>query len=378
MRVYLDYNAGAPLRAEVHAAVGRAMSLCGNPSSGHREGARVRRCIEEARAQVAALIGARPPDVVFTSGATEGNNLALDGLLSPGDLLVTTAVEHASILAPAAAFEAMGGRVVRLPVSSDGSLDWRHAAVACEERPRLVSIALANGEIGAVYDVAKMAALARAGGAHVHTDAAQAAGRLVIDVAALGVDLLSLSGHKIGAPSGCGALWMRPGVPVRAAIRGGPQERDRRAGTENFLGIVGFGAAAELAAQELASTAARMRRLRDLLWMLLRDALPDVERNGPTGLALLPNTLNVTMPGIAGESLLVLLDLGGVAASLGSACAAGSPEPSHVLLAMGASRDRARAGLRLSLGPETTEDEIRRAAVVITEAVRQIRREAAA
>jgi cysteine desulfurase len=378
MRVYLDHNAGAPLRREVQAAVERALALAGNPSSAHREGARVRRCIEDARAQVAALLGARPADVVFTSGATEANNLALHGALSAGDLLVTTAVEHASVLGPAEAFEAAGGRVRRLPVGGDASLDWAHAAAACAERPRLVSLALANGEVGAVYDVARMAGLAHEVGALVHTDAAQAAGRLALDVAALGVDLLSLSGHKIGAPAGCGALWIRPGVSIRATVHGGPQERERRAGTENLLGIVGLGAAAAVAAREIDAAATRMRRLRDLLWALLRHALPDVERNGPSGEPALPNTLNVTVPDVPGESLLVLLDLGGVAASLGSACAAGSAEPSHVLLAMGASRDRARSGLRTSLGPETTEDDIRRAAAVIVDAVRQIRRGAAA
>jgi cysteine desulfurase len=378
MRVYLDHNAGAPVRPAVRAAVERALSLAGNPSSAHREGARVRRAIEDARAQVAALIGARAGDVVFTSGATEANNLALGGVLGAGDLLVTTAVEHASVLGPAEAFEAAGGRVRRLRVGRDASLDWEEVAAACSERPRLVSIALANGEVGAVYDVPRLARLAREAGALVHTDAAQAAGRLRLDVAALGADLLSLSGHKLGTPPGCGALWIRPGVSIRPALYGGPQERDRRAGTENVLGIVGFGAAAELAARELPEAVARMRRLRDLLWTLLCEALPDVERNGPDGDSALPNTLNLTVPEVAGESLLVRLDLGGVAASLGSACAAGSPEPSHVLLAMGVSRERARSGLRLSLGPETTEDEIRRGAAVIVDAVRQIRRGAAA
>jgi len=377
-RVYLDHNAGAPLRAGVRAAVGAALELHGNASSAHREGARVRRTIEAARARVAALVAARLADVVFTSGATEANDLALRGVLSPGDLLVTTAVEHASVLQPAAALEGGGVRVWRLGVRSDGSLDPDEVAAACAAGPRLVSVALANGETGAVHDVCDVARLAHAAGALVHSDAAQAAGRLPLDVGVLGVDLLSLSAHKLGGPAGTGALWVGARVPLRPQLLGGPQERERRAGTENLLGIAGFGAAAHLAATEIDTAPARMAALRDLLWTLLDAAIAGIVRHGPAREPCLPNTLNVGVPGVAGESLLALLDLGGVAASLGSACAAGSVEPSHVLLAMGVPRERARSGLRLSLGPETSEDDVRRAAAVVASAVAQIRREAAA
>jgi cysteine desulfurase len=377
-RIYLDHNASAPLCPAAREAMVAALDMTGNPSSAHREGARVRRAVEEARARVAALIGARPADVVLTSGATEANNLALRGVLGAGDSLVTTAIEHASVLAAAAALENAGGRVERLPVASDGTLDPETVRRACGARPTLVSMALANGEVGVLHDVAATAEVAHAHGTLVHSDAAQAAGRMPIDVTALGADLLSLSAHKLGGPSGVGALWIRPGLSLRSVLAGGSQERGRRAGTENVTGIVGFGAAAAVARDELSDAAARMRRGRDLLWTLLHAEIPGIERNGAPCEVTLPNTLNVTVPGIGGESLLVLLDLGGVAASLGSACAAGSVEPSHVLLAMGAGAARARSGLRLSLGPDTTEDEVHRAAGVIVAAARQIRRERAA
>lgn len=374
-RVYLDHNATAPLRPAARDAIAAALGVVGNPSSAHREGAHVRRELEQARRRVAALIGARAADVVFTSGATEANNLALRGVLAAGELFVTTAIEHASILEPAAALEADGVRVERLAVRPDGTLPMDAVAAACAARPGLVSVAVANGEVGVLHDVAAVARQAHTHGAVVHTDAAQAAGRLPLDVETLGVDLLSLSAHKLGGPPGSGALWARPGVRLRPLLTGGSQEHGRRAGTENVLGAIGFGAAAEAARIELATAGERMRRGRDLLWTLLREGVPGLERNGGPWELTLPNTLNVSVPDIAGESLLVRLDLDGVAASLGSACAAGSAEPSHVLLAMGADHGRARGGLRLSLGSDTSELEIRRAAGVIVRAVGEIRGE---
>jgi cysteine desulfurase len=378
MRVYLDHNASAPLRPSARAAITAALAWCGNPSSAHRDGARMRRAIAAARGEVAAAIGARPADVTFTSGATEANNLALRGLLAPGDLLVTSSVEHASILAPAAALEERGVRVQRLGVDHAGQLDPDEVATMLAARPRLVSLAIANGETGAITDVGAIAEQAHAVGALVHCDAAQAFGRLPCDVTQLGVDALSLSAHKIGGPAGSGALWLREGIDLRTQLEGGGQERGRRAGTENVLGIVGFGAAAAAVRVEAATAPARMRRLRDRLWTLLTAAIPGLQRNGSAWSATLPNTLNVSVAGVPGESLLVLLDLGGVAASLGSACAAGSVEPSHVLLAMGRDPERARAGLRLSLGPDTTEADVERAAAALVAAVAQIERGRAA
>jgi cysteine desulfurase len=378
VRVYLDHNAGAPLRATAREAMAAALSSVGNPSSAHREGAAARQLVEQARREVAALVGARPADVVLTSGATEANNLALRGVLAPGERLVTTAVEHASILAPAADLEGAGVEVERVGVRADGTLDRAGFVRACARRPRLVSVALANGEVGVTCDVAEIAADVRGAGALLHTDAAQAAGRMPLDVTRLGVDLLSLSSPKLGGPAGVGALWIRPGLQLRPLVSGGPQERGRRAGTENLLGVIGFGAAAAAARAEGGAAAQRMRQGRDLLWKLLEEGVPGIERHGAPWAQTLPNTLNVHVPGISGESLLVLLDLGGVAASLGSACAAGSAEPSHVLQAMGFDDERARAGLRLSLGPETTDDDVRRATSVIAEAAARIRRERAA
>ena len=377
-RVYLDHNAGAPLRATAAAAMTSAMAEAANPSSAHREGARARRLLEEARARVAALVGAAPAEVVLTSGATEATNLALRALLGPGDLLVTSAIEHASVLATADDLERAGVRVRRLGVGRDGRLHAAELAAACAARPRLVSLALANGEIGTAYPLAALVAEARAHGALVHTDAAQAAGRLAIDVRALGVDLLSLSSPKLGGPAGMGALYVRRGLALRSVNTGGPQERGRRGGTENLLGAVGFGAAAVEAAAELPEAPARMQALRDRLWEELVCSVPGIVRNGPCGEPSLPNTLNVSIPDIAGESLLVRLDLAGVAASLGSACAAGSPEPSHVLLAMGVDPEHARAGLRLSLGSRTTAAEVAFAAEAIAREAATIRGERAA
>jgi len=374
VRIYLDHNASAPLRPEVRAAMVEALDAVGNPSSAHREGAAARALVERARAEVAALVGGVTAEITFTSGATEANNLALRGMLAarPGRL-VTTAIEHASVLGTARALAGGGVDLRVVPVDEEGRVAPADVAAACEPGTSLVSVALANGEVGSVAPVAAIAAAVRGRGVVVHTDAAQAAGRIPIDVGVLGVDLLSLSAHKLGGPTGVGALWMRRAVRPAAQLTGGPQERERRAGTENVVGVVGFGVAARLARAELGRVAARMAALRDRLWAGIRGALPDAVANGPTAGDRLPNTLNVTIPGVAGESLLVLLDLAGVAASLGSACAAGAPEPSHVLRAMGRGEEAARSGLRLSLGPETSADDVERVVALLPRLVAQIR-----
>ncbi|HXJ34225.1 MAG TPA: cysteine desulfurase family protein [Candidatus Eisenbacteria bacterium] len=380
MRIYLDHNASAPLRPEVRAAMIDALGATGNPSSAHREGAHARMLVERARAEVAALVGGEPSEVIFTSGATEANNLALRGTLAASGRrgLVTTAIEHASVLETARELAAGGAPLAVVGVDAEGHVAVADVTAACTADTALVSVGLANGEVGSVAPVAAIAAGLAGRGLVVHTDAAQAAGRLPIDTGGLGVDLLSLSAHKLGGPTGVGALWARRGCALRAQSTGGSQERRRRAGTENVAGIVGFGVAAQLARAELAAAGSRMAALRDRLWEGLRAALPDIVRNGPAGEPRLPNTLNVTVPRCEGESLLVLLDLEGVAASLGSACAAGGAEPSHVLRAMGRSEAEARSGLRLSLGPATTDAEIDRVVAVVPRLVAQIRRGAAA
>ncbi len=374
MRIHLDHNAGAPLRAAARDAMVAAMGPPMNPSSPHREGARARTLLEDARAAVAALIGAAPAEIVFTSGATEANGLALWGGLPVGGGFVVTAVEHASVLAPA---RAHGAALTELPVDGDGRVAPAAVVAACAGGPTLASIGLANGEVGTVAPVGEIAAALRGRPVVLHTDAAQAVGRIPVDVHALGVDLLSLSSHKLGGPAGVGALWVRPGTALRPQLLGGPQERGRRAGTENVLGIVGFGGAARAAMADHTATS-RMTALADRLWTGLRTQVPDVVRLGPVDGPRLPNTVNVRVPGCSGESLLMLLDLAGVAVSLGSACSAGAPEPSHVLMAMGLDRETARDGLRLSLGPDTTADEIDTVVGLLPALVRQVRGGAAA
>jgi cysteine desulfurase len=352
-----------------------------NPSSAHREGARARAALETARAEVAALVGGAPAEIVFTSGATEANNLALRGAVAaagPGAGLVTTAVEHASVLDTARAIAAGGNRLAIVPVDAEGRVSADDVSAAVGAATRLVSVGLANGEVGAVAPVAAIAERLGGRGILLHTDAAQAVGRLPVDVTALGVDLLSLSAHKLGGPPGIGALWVRRGIRLAPQVTGGPQERGRRAGTENVAAAVGFGVAARLARERLTAAAARMAALVERLWTGLSARVPDVRRNGPVAPPRLPNTLNVSIPGCAGESLMVLLDLAGIATSVGSACAAGAAEPSHVLLAMGRSAEAAREGLRLSLGPDTSPADVERLLEVIPALVAQVRRGAAA
>jgi cysteine desulfurase len=378
MRIYLDHNATAPVRPAVRDAMLAWLGPPANASSAHREGARARAAVEGARAEVAALVGAAPAEVVFTSGATEANNLALRGVLAPGGGLVTTAVEHASVLDTARALGTRGTPVAVVAVDREGRVAAGDVAAAAGPGTRLVSVGLANGEVGTVQPVAAVAAALAGRGIFLHTDVAQAAGRIPVDATALGADLVTLSAHKLGGPAGVGALVVRRGVPLVPQQTGGPQERGRRAGTEPTALVVGFGEAARLARIELDAAAARLARLRDTLWDGIRARVPDAVRNGPAHGPRLPNTLNVAFPGSAGESLLVLLDLAGVAVSLGSACAGGGTEPSHVLLAMGRAPATARSAIRLSLGWTTTADDVARVLAVLPGVVAQVRTGAAA
>jgi cysteine desulfurase len=374
MRIYLDHNAGAPLLPEARDAMLAVLGAPANPSSAHREGARARAAVEAARADVAALLGAAPAEIVFTSGATEANNLALRGA-ARGGRVVTTAVEHASVLETA---RALGVPLAVVGVDGEGRVAAADVLAACEGATALVSVGLANGEVGSVAPVAAVAGGLRGRDVLVHTDAAQAAGRLPLDVAALGVDLLSLSAPKLGGPAGVGALWVRRGVRLAPLLTGGPQERGRRAGTENVAGIAGFGVAARIARAELATAAAAAEALVDRLWSGIRARIDGAVRHGPAAGPRLANTLNVGFRGASGESLLVLLDLAGIAVSLGSACAAGSAEPSHVLLAMGLDVDAARSGIRFSVGRGTTPADVDRVLHVLPGLVAQVRGEAAA
>jgi cysteine desulfurase len=349
--IYLDYNATTPLRREARAAMIEALAEVGNPSSVHRFGQRARRRVEEARAQVAALVAATPAEIVFTSGGTEANNLALAGSGRPR--LLISAIEHDSVLAAAPEAE-------RIPVDADGivALDALEALLAADPSPTLVSVMLANNETGVIQPIAEVAARAHAHCALLHVDAIQAAGKVPVDVRAIGADLLSLSAHKLGGPQGVGALVVRPGVSLAARQRGGGQERGLRAGTENVPGIVGFGAAAEVAGRG-PDDHVRLEALRDRIEAGVA-ALSPATRFFGKGVVRLGNTACFTMPGVPSETQVIALDLAGVAVSAGSACSSGKVRPSHVLRAMGASEAEAGSAIRVSLGWQTEDSEVER------------------
>jgi cysteine desulfurase len=361
MNVYLDYNAGAPMRTEVW----RAMTSAGadarlaNASSSHFAGRAARAVLEEARGAVAALVGATAPEIVFTSGGTEANNFALRGARQgcTGGHIVTTAIEHASVLETCARLDADGVAITRVHVDRTGRVNPADVAAACRPDTVLISVGLANNEVGTVQSLRAIADIARRRGIPIHTDAVQAVGKIAVHVEALGVDLLSLSAHKLGGPQGIGALYIRNGIAITPLLLGGPQERDRRGGTENVIGALGFGVAAALAECGAQDEWDRQARLVDRLWRCIVRTIADVERNGATD-GVVPNTLNLTFRGADADTLLIGLDLCGIAVSAGSACAAGSLEPSHVLLAMGRSAEEARAALRISLGQGTTDADV--------------------
>ncbi|MFL6832915.1 MAG: cysteine desulfurase family protein [Xanthobacteraceae bacterium] len=357
-RIYFDWNATAPLRKEARAAALAAFDVNGNPSSVHGEGRAARRLIEHAREQVAALVGAQPRNVVFTSGGTEANMLAL-APAAARDRLLVSAIEHPSVLAGG---RFPSGSVERLPVTGSGTLDLAalERRLAALGSRALVSLMLANNEAGVVQPVAQAAQLVHAAGGVLHVDAVQAVARIPCDINALGADLLTLSGHKIGAPKGIGALIGRTEFPlVDALIKGGGQERGLRAGTENVAGIAGFGAAAAAAREGFTTEAARMAALRDRLEAGLKAASPAVVIFG-TESERLPNTTLFAVAGMKAETAVIALDLEGVAVSAGAACSSGKVQPSHVLAAMGVPPHLARAGVRVSLGPSTTESEVDR------------------
>ncbi|MGA7544301.1 MAG: cysteine desulfurase family protein [Methyloceanibacter sp.] len=354
-RAYLDYNATAPLRPEAGEAMVAALSLCGNPSSVHAEGRTARAAIETAREKVAALLRARPEDVIFTSGGTEANALGL-APQTRHERLCVSAVEHPSVLA--------GGRfspaqVSRIPVTSDGVMDLdflaselaKHHLEGTGARP-FVSLMAANNETGALQPVTAVAELVQAAGGVLHSDGVQAAGKVPLDMAALGADMVSLSAHKLGGPKGVGALVLRKGTQVEPQFKGGAQERRRRAGTENVAGIVGFGTAAEIAAAEL-DRAKAIAGLRDELEARALALVPEAVVLS-AGVARLPNTSCIAVAGTKAETLVIGLDLAGVAVSSGSACSSGKVEASHVLSAMGVGSELERSAIRVSLGYGST------------------------
>ncbi len=375
MPIYLDYNAGAPLRVEAVAAISRLLADgAGNPSSVHRAGQRSRRLLEAARAQVAVLVGVEPRQIAFTSGGTESNNLAIFGAITAASRrrkVISSEIEHSSILAPIAELERRGFEVVRVAPDSDGRIDPARVVAALDSETALVTLGLANSEVGTIQDLAPLASTCSKTGALLHLDAAQALGRIPVDVAALGCDLMTLSGHKLGAPAGIGALYIRDSARIAPIILGGPHESGMRAGTQNLLGAVAFGAAAEAAMNAMHEESDRIGSLAASLLARLREAIPELRLNGPT-VGRLPNTLNLTFPDVLGESMLMALDLEGVEVSMGSACAAGAVEPSHVLRAMRRSVADARSSLRISLGWNNTAAEIDAVAAIIPSVWRRV------
>jgi len=361
-RTYLDWNASAPLRVEARAALSAALALTGNPSSVHHEGRAARQIVEDARGAVAALVGADARNVIFTAGGTEANALALTprldaGRRQPFDRLLVSAIEHPSVLA--------GGRfaptaVENIPVDANGVIDLgalQRRLEALGDQRALVSLMAANNETGVIQPVAEAAGIVHRHGGLMHVDAVQAAGRIALDIAALGADLLTLSAHKIGGAKGAGALVKRDeSLQIEPLIRGGGQERGSRAGTENVAAIAAFGAAAATAKASLAAEAAHMARLRDRLEAGLGAGAVVFG----AAAARLPNTTLAAMPGARAETLVIAFDLDGVAISSGSACSSGKVAPSHVLAAMGVPAELARGAVRVSIGAATTEAEIDR------------------
>jgi len=371
--IYLDNNGSTKLDPEVRAAMERSLDLCGNPSSIHAEGRRARRAVEEAREEVARLITAQPEEIFFTSGGTESNAMAIFGA-TPGDRgrLVRSGAEHPSVREPFARLETGGFTQVVVNPEASGSLDAERFVEAIDPGTRLVSVMLANNEYGGLYPVEPIAVRSREVGARCHTDAVQAAGRVPIDVRRLGVDLLSLSAHKMHGPKGVGALFVKRGTPLEPRTPGGGQERRMRAGTENTSGIVGFGVAARLARERLASDAPAVERLRDRFERSIREGVVGARVIGGEA-PRLPNTAAILFEGISGEALAIRLDLEGIAVSVGSACSSGTTAPSPALLALGLSRPDARRAVRFSLSRFTTEAEVDHAAWRIAAAVAAVR-----
>jgi cysteine desulfurase len=366
--IYLDYNATTPVDPRVaETAQPYLTTHFGNPSSGHDYAERPHHALAEARQQLAGLIGAQPAEIVFTAGGSEANNLAIRGAALAHDRaapaqIITQASEHPAVLETCRALQRLHGVQVRyLPVDRDGRIDPAALAEDLTPDTELVSIMAANNETGVLQPITELAAIAHARGVLFHTDAAQAAGKIPIDIRAWGVDLLTIAGHKMYAPKGIGALYVRSGVRLEPLIYGGGQEHGLRAGTENVALAVALGAAADLARTELdADGADRIRILRDLLHHRLDELLPGrVQLNGHRDQRL-PNTLNASITGVAGDDLLAAIP--GIAAATGAACHTGTPEPSPVLLAMGHDPDRALSALRLTIGRWTTRDDIEQAA----------------
>jgi cysteine desulfurase len=383
MRVYVDYNATTPVdRAVLEAMTPYLTENFGNAGSIHSTGQRARSAVDAARESVAALLGAKSSEIVFTSGGTEADNLAIFGMVegaaqSSGDSksrkhVVTSAIEHHAVLNTCQELERRGVDVTYVPVSSQGVVDPSDVRRALRPETVLITVMHANNELGTIQPIEEIGRIAKEADVYFHCDAVQSAGKVPLDVNRLGVDLLSISAHKIYGPKGVGALYVRSDTPLCPLFRGGHAERDRRPGTENIPGIVGIGKAAQLASERLAEDAGRVGLLRDRLERTLLERIAATRVNGDPNHRLW-NTVNFTFPGTGSEALVIALDLQGVECSAGAACSSGSVEPSHVLTAIGLSDDEARSSIRISLGRPTTSAEIDEAIRIVPSVVERLR-----
>ncbi len=377
MHVYLDYNATTPVNPQVlDAMLPYLAEAFGNASSIHSLGQSARGALDRARESIAWLLGAAPSEIVFTSGGTEADNLAIFGVVgataNARKHVITTAIEHHAVLNACQALEKYGVTVTYVPVGRDGIVDPDEIRCALRPETMLISVMHANNELGTVQPIEEIGKIANEADVYFHCDAVQSAGKLPLDVKRMGVDLLSISAHKIYGPKGAGALYVRTGTPVEPQFRGGHHERDRRPGTENVPGVVGLGKAGELAREYLVTDTSRIEALRDRLEDSLLALIPSVRVNGDRARRV-ANTTNLTFASAGGEALVIALDLQGIACSTGAACSSGVVEPSHVLLAIGLSPDEARSSVRFSLGSPTTEEDIEQAIAVMPAVVERLR-----
>lgn len=374
LRVYLDNNATTPVLSEVFEAMSPYFGeRFGNASSIHHHGQETRAAVEDARESVAQLLGCRASEVVFTSGGTESDNLAIAGLIAPHDHVITSAIEHHAVLHATKHLEEIGCEITVLPVDGRGLIDPDDVRAALRPNTKLISVMMANNETGVLQPVEEVGRIAQEAGVLFHTDAVQAAGKVPIDVKRIGCHALTVSGHKIHAPQGTGALFVKKGTKLQPLFYGGRHERSRRAGTENVPGIVGLGKAAQFAKEGLDKEDDRkMAVLRDRLQEGILAQVEEAGVNGD-GAPRVPNTTNVHFDHIEGESLVIALDLKGLAVSTGAACSSGAIEPSHVLMAMGLRTEQARASIRFSLGKQTTASEIDFALGLVPETVARLR-----
>jgi cysteine desulfurase len=373
-RVYLDNNATTPVLREVMAAMQPYFGEhFGNASSIHHHGQETRAAVERARESVAALLGCRSAEIVFTSGGTEADNLAIFGITGPGQHVITSTIEHHAVLNSCKYLEASGSEVTYVPVDGRGQVDPEDLRRALRPNTRLITIMLANNETGVLQRVEEIAKVAAEADVYFHTDAVQGAGKVALDVKRIGCDLLSISGHKMHAPQGVGALYVKKGTALRPMLHGGSHERQRRAGTENVPGIVALGKAAELAREAFArGDLDRMAALRDRLEQSILREIEGAAVNGE-GAERVPNTTSIRFDCIEGEALVIALDLKGLAVSTGAACSSGAIEPSHVLTAMGMRPEQARGSLRFSLGKQNVSDDIEFALSLIPPTVARLR-----